>query len=76
MTEAGRSYRAIRRISDIDDHTLADVGETCERVPADVLADFAASGDIRLIADAPMEVAAPDGQPEVERHAEPELTEN
>ena len=29
----GANYRATARISAIDDHTLADVGETCERVP-------------------------------------------
>jgi hypothetical protein len=33
-TLKGADYVALRRLSDADDHTLADVGETCERVPA------------------------------------------
>lgn len=35
MTELhGRDFIALRRLSDRDDNTLADVGQTCERVPA------------------------------------------
>ena len=33
----GRGWVALRRISDSKDATLADVGETCERVPVDGL---------------------------------------
>ena len=50
----GRDYVALRRLSDVAGRTLADVGETCERVPApktgglpaDALAQLLASGKI------------------------------
>jgi len=42
----GKDYRALRRLSDHDDVTLAEVGETCERVPAESLAPLLASGHI------------------------------
>jgi len=44
----GKDYRARRRLSDVDDHTLAEVGETCERVPAESLAPLLESGHIEL----------------------------
>jgi hypothetical protein len=50
----GKDYVALRRLSDATGRTLADVGETCERVPAakaggtqaDALARLLASGKI------------------------------
>ncbi len=30
----GKDFIAVRRLSDRADNTIADVGETCERVPA------------------------------------------
>lgn len=44
----GKDYRALRRLSDADDHTLAEVGETCERVPPASLEPLLASGHIEL----------------------------
>ena len=44
----GQDYRARRRLSDQDDHTLAEVGETCERVPVESLEPLLASGHIEL----------------------------
>ena len=51
MTELlkGKHYCAVRRLSDPDDKTLADVGETCERVPVQSLAPLLASGHIELV---------------------------
>lgn len=54
MTLNGKDFIALRRLSDADDRTIADVGETCERVPApksggtpsDALALLLASGKI------------------------------
>lgn len=40
----GADYRALHRLSTADDETLADVGETCERVPASSLAWLLAYG--------------------------------
>lgn len=42
----GKDYRALRRLSDKDNVTLAEVGETCERVPVSSLAGLLASGKI------------------------------
>ena len=50
----GKDFIALRRLSDADDHTIAEVGQTCERVPAaksggsisDALARLLASGKI------------------------------
>ena len=42
----GKDYRALRRLSDRADNTRADVGETCERVPAADLPALLASGKI------------------------------
>jgi len=41
-------YVAVRRISTRDDETLAAVGETCDRVPADALEWLEASGAIQV----------------------------
>ncbi len=47
MTELnGNDYVAIRRLSDKADTTLAEVGETCARVPIASLAALLASGAI------------------------------
>jgi hypothetical protein len=48
MTEPldGHEYRARRRIADAENETLAEVGATCERVPADVLPSLLEAGDI------------------------------
>lgn len=65
MTELnGKDFVAVVRLSDIEDRTVADVGQTCERVPAgkhggtvsDALGKLLASG---LIAPAPARSAAP-----------------
>lgn len=42
----GRDYIAVRRLSLRDDTTVADVGETCERVPVSSLPGLLASGKI------------------------------
>lgn len=50
MTELqGTDYRAVRRLSDAQDVTLAEVGETCARVPVESLAPLLASGHIAPI---------------------------
>lgn len=58
----GDDFRAVRRLSDAHDVTLADVGETCERVPVASLAPLLASGHI-----APVEL--PDGRSDDEAPA-------
>ena len=45
----GQDYYALRRLSDKTDVTLAEVGETCERVPAESLAPLLASGHIARV---------------------------
>lgn len=47
----GKDYRALRRLSTKDNKTLAEVGETCERVPVQSLAPLLASGKIELAID-------------------------
>jgi hypothetical protein len=44
----GLDYVALRRLSAKDDTTLAEVGQTCERVPASSLPGLLASGKIKL----------------------------
>lgn len=44
----GKDYRALRRIADVANVTLADVGEPCDQVPAASLAALLASGKIEL----------------------------
>ncbi len=59
ISDPGRHYVALRRLSDADDHTIADVGQTCERVPAaksggtvqDALDRLEASGKIRRVVE-------------------------
>jgi len=47
MTELkGKNFRAVRRLSTAADETLADEGQTCERVPVESLAPLLASGHI------------------------------
>lgn len=43
----GNDYIAVRRLSDKQGRTLADVGETCERVPAESLGWLAERGWIK-----------------------------
>ena len=43
----GADYIATRRLSDIDDNTLADIGDTCERVPAVSMASLVKQGWIK-----------------------------
>lgn len=50
-TLQGEDYRALRRLSDRDNVTLADVGETCARVPASSLPALLASGKIELVVE-------------------------
>ena len=47
--ESGRAYVAVRRISNLKNETLAAVGETCERVPAEAIEDLLSNGDIRKV---------------------------
>ena len=42
----GMNFIATTRISNLVDDTIADVGETCERVPPDDLADLLHQGAI------------------------------
>jgi hypothetical protein len=49
----GRSYRATRRLSTASDETLAEAGETCERVPAASLPWLLAQGLIEPVHAAP-----------------------
>jgi hypothetical protein len=49
----GRDYIALRRLSTKANETLADVGETCARVPVDSLPALLASGKIAM---APKEI--------------------
>ena len=50
MTEwIGHAYRAIRRLSTKADETLAEAGQTCERVPAASLPALLASGKIEAV---------------------------
>lgn len=44
----GKDYVALRRLSNAADDTLADVGESCEQVPAASLPALLASGKIAL----------------------------
>lgn len=44
----GKDYRALRRLADVENATLADVGETCEHVPSASLDALRASGKIEL----------------------------
>ncbi len=50
----GRDYRALRRLSNAADETLAEIGETCEHVPDSSLPSLLASGDIGLIDSSPL----------------------
>ena len=47
----GARTRAVRRLSTKDDRTLAEVGETCERVPASSLPGLLTIGAIELIVE-------------------------
>lgn len=42
----GADYVAVRRLSDRANRTIAEVGETCERVPVSSLPGLLASGKI------------------------------
>lgn len=46
----GKDFVALRRLSDADDNTLADVGATCERVPAAKSGGTASDALQRLLA--------------------------
>jgi hypothetical protein len=50
----GTDFRALRRLSTKDDVTLAEIGETCERVPVASLAPLLASGKIERIVTEPV----------------------
>lgn len=49
----GAHYRALRRLSNAADETLAQVGETCERVPESSLPLLLASGKIEPVLTKP-----------------------
>lgn len=54
----GADFRALRRLSTKDNLTLAEVGQSCARVPASSLAALLASGKIAPIAPAAGAAAA------------------
>ncbi len=54
MRLEGADFVAIVRISSRDDETLAAPGQTCERVPAHLLALFEQRGNIKRIAEEPL----------------------
>jgi hypothetical protein len=60
----GRDFIAIRRLSNKADVTLADVGETCERVPASSLPALLDGGKIRRVVAVTEEVWADLGRPD------------
>ena len=47
----GRNFRALRRLSTKANETVAEVGQTCERVPASSLPALLASGKIARVAE-------------------------
>ena len=47
MPSPGEAFVAVHRLSNAEDETLAEVGETCERVPEVSLQPLLASGHIR-----------------------------
>ena len=53
-------YIAVRRISTRDDVTLAEVGEACDRVPAEALGWLEDSGAIRAAGAEPAVVERDD----------------
>jgi hypothetical protein len=48
----GSDYRAVRRLSDRANVTLAEAGETCDKVPVESLAPLLASGHIEPVRQA------------------------
>jgi hypothetical protein len=60
----GHDYRALRRLSNAANETIAEVGETCERVPADSLPALLESGDIERA----VERRAPEANPAADRN--------
>jgi hypothetical protein len=55
----GKDFRALRRLSTKDDVTLAEVGETCARVPVKSLAPLLASGKIEPVTNRRREEKVP-----------------
>ena len=55
---SGKDFIAVRRISTLEDDTLADVGATCERVPESDLGWLSEQGHI-----VPVGAATPDEIP-------------
>jgi hypothetical protein len=47
----GADFRALRRLSTADDETLAEIGDTCERVPAESLEGLIGHGYIEPAGD-------------------------
>ena len=56
----GSDYIAVRRISNRADDTLAGVGETCDRVPAEALEWLAECGAIASASAVPPPVVDPE----------------
>ena len=42
----GRDFRALRRLANGENETLAEMGDTCERIPPEHLPALLQSGDI------------------------------
>lgn len=59
----GKKFRAVRRLSDKDNRTLANVGESCERVPARSLPALLASGKIVPLTRRRRDEASTDEEP-------------
>lgn len=49
----GNDFRALNRISDRDDNTLAAIGETCEKVDPNALGWLLVQGHIEPVAPSP-----------------------
>jgi hypothetical protein len=57
----GSNYRAMTAISDAENRVLAEIGQTCDRVPAEALDGLLACGAIELVkTDQPVSVAPAD----------------
>lgn len=54
---SGADYVALRRLSDLSNRTLAAVGETCERVPAEALVGLEARGAVQRRASIVLETS-------------------
>lgn len=66
----GRDYRALRRLSNAANETLAEVGETCDRVPPESLPWLLQSGKIEPVIKRRRRTAAPEAEPSADANGE------